>query len=324
MSTEYELHSRPVKARPLIEAVIGLANTPVPLRMEDVAEIIDMSEAYTRAVIQLGTELDLMQKNGDGYEVVPDIKEEARKMSPEQGFVLINRQCQRYNPFMTFISYLNKGFDSYRSAQTVKALYDIDVSTDVLEKQFLNLGESAELLDDDDIQSPNIEADTLPTTYVDNLQDALTSEANARLFVLEKLSEEVVAYADDESIEKFQEALLTYKESPDNAIVSAVVAAENITRELATDEGSSDMDYSKANGIGSLAKMMRGDDLILKRHLHGANYLGSMRIPGAHGKESETLESWQVEPEVSLEVIISAISYVRSLYYCVREDQQVL
>jgi len=172
--------------------------------------------------------------------------------------------------------------------------------------------------------SLTIEVDTLPTSYIRDLQTALESEAKARLYVHEKLGEEVVAYVDEESIEKFQEALLSYRKSPDNAIVSAVVGTENITRELAVNEGSPDSDYSKANGIGSLAKMMRRDDMILKRHLHSANYLGAMRIPGAHGKESETLESWKVSPEVSLEVILSSLSYIRSIYLYIKQDRQVL
>jgi hypothetical protein len=225
---------------------------------------------------------------------------------------------------MTFLSFIDKGFDSQRSAQTVKTLYEMETSVDVIEKQLIELGKGSDLLDDSNGLSTTIEVDTLPTSYIDDLQAALESEAKARLFVHERLGDDVVAYADAESIEKFQEALLSYNKSPDGAIVDAVVGAENITRELAVDEGDPDTDYTKANGIGSLANMMRGDSLILKRNLHGANYLGAMRIPGAHGKESETLESWQVDPEVALEVIISALSYVRSLYYVIKEDRQVL
>jgi hypothetical protein len=324
MSDNYHLHSRSVKPEPLIEAIIGLANSPKPLSSGQVADIIDMSEAYTRAVVQLGTELGLLKEQEGGYIVAPEVQEEARKMSPQQGFVLLNRYAQRYTPFMTFLSFIDKGFDPEQSANTIKTLYELDTSVDVIEKQFADLGKGADLLSNTDGLAPTIEVDALPMTYIEDLQDALNSEAKARLYIHERLGEGAVAYADEESIEKFQEALLSYRKSPDNAIVNAVVGAENITRELAVDEGKSDSDYSKANGIGSLANMMRSDDLILKRHLHSANYLGAMRIPGAHGKESETLESWQVNSDVSLEVILSSLSYVRSLYFCLKEDRQVL
>lgn len=324
MNEEYHLHSRAVKAEPLIETIIGLATSPRALSPEELAEIIDMSEAYTRAIIQLGMELNLITEHGDSYSVSSDIAEEARKMSPDQGFVLLNRQAQRYRPFMTFLSYLDKGYNPDQSATTVKTLYEFSTPADVLRKQFVNIGTKADLLHEGEHLKPTIEVESLPLHYFEDLQDALLSEAKARLFVHERLGNDLVAFADDATIEKFQEALLNHQRAPANAIVNAVVGSENITRELAVDHGKPDSDYSKPNGIGSLANMMRGDNLILKRHLHGANFLGAMRIPGAHGKESETLESWQVDSEVALEVILSSISYVRSIFYFITEDHQIL
>jgi len=137
MSDEYNLYSRSVKPEPLIEAVIGLANSPQPLNDREVSEIIDMSVAYTRAVIQLGTEIGLIKQVGDNYSIVQNVKEEARKMSPEQGFVLLNRYAQRYEPFMTFISFIDKGFNPDRSANTVKTLYSIEVPSDIIKNNLL-------------------------------------------------------------------------------------------------------------------------------------------------------------------------------------------
>jgi len=321
---EYSLHSRAIKPLPLVNAVIALANSPRPLNREDIADVIDMSEAYTGSVVQVGLQLDLMAEVDQGLVANTEIEEEARKMSPEQGFVLVSRTLQRYQPFMTFVSYLEKGYSVERTAEVVKTLYEYDTSVDVIIRQFTTLGQFANLLDEEDASKPQIKVATISSDYVQDLDHALRSEAKSRLFVSGRLGDDVSAYADPESIEKLQEALLMHDQSPPNAIVSAVAASENITRELATEFGPEDSDYSKATGIGSLANMMRGDDLILKRHVHGANFLGAMRIPGAHGKESETLESWQVDSEVSLEVILSALSYIRSLYWCITERQQIL
>lgn len=169
-----------------------------------------------------------------------------------------------------------------------------------------------------------MEVESLPTAYIEDLRDALQSEAETRLFVQERLGEEVVAYADAESIEKIQDALIAFQNSPDTAIVESVVGAENITRELANDEGDSATNYSSANGIGQVTQRMSGDGLVLKRHLHGANYLGSMRIPGSHGKQKETLESWEVDKDVALEVILATMDYIRSLYWFVKYERQIL
>lgn len=321
---DYSLHARTVTPESVVDAVIGLANSPRPLPSEDISRIIDKGDRYTRAAVHLCEELDLINEAGSGYIVNPDIGEEARKLSPDQGFILINEQLLRYDPFMTFVSFLDKGYTSSRSAQSVETLYKMETDADIVKKQFLSLGQYSDILSEDEEPQPTVEIESLPTSYVDSLEDALHSEAETRLFVHERLGEEVVAYADAESIEKIQDALFTFRDAPDTAIVECVVGAENITRELADDEGSSDTNYASANGIGQVVQRMSGDDLVLKRHLHGANYLGSMRVPGSHGKAKETLESWEVDEDVALEVILSTMDYIRSLYWFVKHERQVL
>jgi hypothetical protein len=322
--TDYSFYSLSVRPDVLVDALIKLANSPKPLNYGDIEDIVDMSENYVRAVIRVGTQLGVIQERRDGYVVDPSIEEEVRKLNPEQGFVVINRYVQRYKPFMTFLSFLDKGYGADQSAQSVVTLFDIDGKPRIIESQFLKLGRYADLLTDDDPPKPTVDVETLPMSYIEDLEGALKSEAKARLFVQERLGADVVAYVDDEMIEKLQDALLKHGPSPDNAIVDAVVAAESITREIAEEFGSGDVDYSNAGGIGSLAKSMRREEMILKRHLHGANYLGGMRNPGAHGKEAETLELWEVESEVALEVVLAAVNYVRSIYWFVTEERQIL
>lgn len=322
--TEYTFYSLSIRPDVLVDVLIKLANSPRPLNVREIADVIDMSENYVRAVLCVGTQLSVIHEQGNGYVVDPSIEEVARKLNPEQGFVVINRYVQRYKPFMTFLSFLDKGYDTERSAQSVVTLFDIDADPDIVESQFLKLGTYADLLTEDDPPAPTVDVETLPTSYIEDLEGALKSEAKARLFVQERLGADVVAYVEDESIEKLQDALLKHRSAPENAIVDAVVASENVTRELAEEYGTEDVDYSRAGGIGSLAKAMRRDNLVLKRHLHGANYLGGMRNPGAHGKEAETLELWEVEGEVALEVVLAAINYVRSIYWYVTEKRQIL
>lgn len=322
--SDYELYSLVVSPDVLTDALIGLAQSPRPLTIDDLSTVIDKSETYTRAVALLGEQLSVIDQHAAGYVVVNEIQEEARKMTPEQGFAVLNRYVQRYEPFMAFLNFLADGYDTERSAQTVVTLFQIDASAETVEGQFIKLGRYTDLVTEEDEPQPTIEVKTLPSAYIDDLQEAATSEAKARLFVHERLGEEIISFADPESIEKLQGAMMKFSNAPENAIVDAVVAAENITRELAEEHGTDDVDYSNASGIGTLAKALRRDELILKRHLHGAHYLGGMRIPGAHGKEAETLESWQVDLEVALEVILATISYVRSLYWYILDQRQVL
>lgn len=322
--TEYSLHSRRVSPSAVVDGAIGLGTSPRPLAADDLAEVVDKNDRYARAVAHLLQELGIANSVGSEYVAEPDIEEELRKLSPDDGHVLLSRHLLRYEPFMTFVSLLSKGYDADRSAQQVVTLYEFQIDPNILRKQFLDLGQYAEILTDGGDPRPSVKVESLPTSYIEGLSDALESEAKARLFVHNRLGDEVVSYVDPESIEKIQRALLKFQDDPESAIVDCAAAAETITRDLADDEGADDTDYSQASGIGQLVQRLSGDDVILKRHLHGAQYLGNMRSPGSHGKEKETLKFWRVDEDVALQVILATLDYIRSSYWFVKYERQIL
>jgi hypothetical protein len=324
MDNTYTLYSLSVDPEAVVDGIIGIASSPTPLSVNDIAEIIDKSETYSRAVLKLSEQLDLVQSIGSGYVVASDIEEEARRMSPSQGSILIKKKLQRYEPFMSYISFINKGYDSERAAQSIQTLYEFDVDANLLRSQLDKLGQYADLLDMEGSVTTLVDSEGLSRSYIDDLDEALQSEAQARLFVHARLGEEIVAFADEETVEDLYEALQIHETVPDTAIVNAVSGAESFTRKIAVQYGSDEVDYSNASGLGQLGKAMRRDDLVLKRHLHAANYLGSMRNPGSHGTDLETNSQWNVEPEVALETILGSANYMRSLYWYVSEERQIL
>ena len=103
---DYSLHARTVSPESVVDAIIGVASSPRPLSTSDISDVVDKGERYTGAVIHLGEELDLLKSVGGDYIANSEVEEEARKMSPDQGFTLINQYLLRYEPFMTFVSFL--------------------------------------------------------------------------------------------------------------------------------------------------------------------------------------------------------------------------
>lgn len=323
--TDKSLHSRVVKPSVLMEAVFSLAQSPRPLEKGDISKFVDKNQRYAKAAIQLGTELDLIRESGEGYKINPDIEEEVRKSSPEQRFVILNKYVQRYEPFTAFLSFLSKGYDTDRAAVQVEVLYQLGIDEEKLEMQFVSLGEYTKLLEiSNGSVEINIESDPLTEEYIRDLEKALKSEASARVFLEDRIGEDIVSYMNDEDIEELVTALLDYRDSPRNAISAAGRAVEDFQREIGADHGV-EGDYSEASGIGQLSDELHREDWSMKRHLHGGNYLGGMRNPsGGHGYNPETLERWEVNREVALDYILSSIHYVRSLYRISVEDRQVL
>lgn len=324
--TDYSLYARVVRAEVVMEAVFGIAESPKPLEEEGISDFIDMGERYTDAVVHLAKQLDLIQKTPTGYIVHPEIKTEIKQAAPDQRFVILNRHLQRYEPFSAFCSFINKGYSADEAAKKVDALYELGLAESKLKNQFLNLGTYAEILSDNSqTKVVGIEDNPLSDDYVEDLLSALQSEMSARLFLEDKLGEDLVTFLDHGTFEELIAALKLFQEEPRSAIGAAGRAVEDFQRELAEEFGSNDRNYQSASGISQLTKHLQGDDLMMKRHYHGGNYLGGMRNPsGGHGKDTETLERWDVSSDVALEYILAAVHYIRSQYRYTTEKRQVL
>lgn len=322
----YSLYARVVRAEVVMEAVFGVAESPKPLEKEGISEFIDMGDRYTDAVVHLALQLDLLQETPAGFTVNQEIEAEIKQAAPEQRFAILNKYLQRYEPFSAFCSFINKGYSADEATRKVDALYKLELANSKLKNQFLNLGTYADILSENGAtEVTGIDNDPLSEEYVEDLVSALESEMTARLFLEDRLGEDLVTYLDHGSFEDLIAALRLFEEEPRSAIGAAGRAVEDFQRDLAGDFGSEDRNYESASGIGQITAHLQGDDLMKKRHYHGGNYLGGMRNPsGGHGKDTETLERWVVSSDVALEYILAAIHYIRSQYRYVTEKRQIL
>lgn len=327
MSNEYRLYSHHVQPADLMETAYGLSKSPKPLTEEDIERLVERNSRTVRSMIHLGKELNVLQETADTtYIVNPSLEDDIRQASIEQRHTLLQTYLERYEPFTAYLSFVIKGYTADEAAERVDILYDIGIATEKIRKQFVTLGKYTGLIEEHDgAIAVYADEDPLSEEYITQLRDASSSSINARVFLEDRVGEEIIAYMDHETVEDLIESLLTFRESPRNSIQSASRAVEDFQRELVSDYGDGD-DYSSATGIGKLAMAMHRDEgWSFKRHLHGGNYLGGMRNPsGGHGKNTETLKRWEVHEEVALGYILAAMHYIRSLYYAAVQGRQVL
>ena len=327
MPNEYRLYSHLVQPADLMDVAYGLAKSPKPLLEEDIKRLVGKHSRTVRSLINLGQELNILQEtNENTFLVDRKLKEDIRQASIDQRFILLRPYVERYEPFTAFLSFVLKGYTAVESAERVEILYDLGISPEKIETQFTYLGTYTELVNDcgDELQVDANE-DPLSDEYINQLRDASSSSVNARVFLEDRIGEEIIAYMDHETVEDLIKSLLIFRESPRNSIQSAARAVEDFQRDLANDYGDGN-DYASAGGIGQLALAIHREEAwSFKRHLHGGKYLGGMRNPsGGHGKNTKTLDRWEIHHEVALGYILAAMHYVRSLYYAAVQDRQVL
>jgi hypothetical protein len=327
MSDEYRLYSHHVQPADLMETAYGLSKSPKPLTDEDIERLVDRNGRTVRSLIHLGEELNVLQETTENsYIVNPSLEDDIRQASIEQRHTLLQTYLERYEPFTAFLSFVIKGYTADEAAERVDILYDLGIASEKIKKQFVTLGKYTGLVEEDEDEiAVYADEDPLSEEYITQLRDASSSSINARVFLEDRIGEEIIAYMDHETVEDLIEALLIFRESPRNSIQSASRAVEDFQRELVSDYGDGD-GYSSATGIGKLAMAIhREEDWSFKRHLHGGNYLGGMRNPsGGHGKNTETLERWEIHEEVALGYILAAMHYIRSVYYAAVQSRQVL
>lgn len=325
---EYSLRSPVVKPEKLMEAATHLAGAHRKLSAGDLEELIERGEEYTESILQIGNELDIIEESDEDYVINRDVRMQLRQSSSEQKTRLLRSRLQQYKPFIAFVSSLIQGNSPNQAAKQVKVLFQMDINKDDLNSQFLKLGHYVDIFDtteDADNISFEINTDVVTDEYIHNLSAAVKSSLVARLFLEKRLNEEIIGYMDEETVDELVNALEIFWDRPRSAIAATGRAVEDFQRDLGNDYGQNAQRYQDANGISELADQLKGEDLVLSRHVHGGKYLGGMRNPsGGHGKDPQTLDRWDVSEEVAFGYILASIHYIRSLYAYVVQSRQVL
>lgn len=331
--SSYSLRTPVVDPNLLIEVATAMAGASTPLSISDIERVIDRSEDYSKSIANLGLELGLIEvadddeNNADeNYVIVREVKMQFRQASPEQRTNLLLGLLQGYKPFISFSSALLQGVDPERAALRADVLYELGIDEGNLEAQFRKLGIYTGVFEETD-EGIGFQFDTrvLTDEYIQEFSDAVGTALVARLYLENRLGEEIMEYMDNGSVDELINALELFMERPRSAIAAAGRAVEDFERLIGTDHGDAGTDYSEAEGIGQLTSKLQGDDLLMKRHLHGGNYLAGLRNPsGGHGKDPETLERWDVGPEVALGYVLASIHFIRSLHTYVIQERQVL
>lgn len=323
---EHSLRNPVVEPALLMEAAVALADSPRALSTNDVERIVDRSGSYTESLIHLGKELNLIESEDDGHIIARSVRMQIRQSTEDQQKKLLNDLLQQYKPFVAFSSSLIQGSASDKAALQTDVVYQLEIEEEKIKDQFIKLGEYAGLFSEiGDNISTSFNTKALTDEYLTEISDAMNATIVARLFVENRLGDEVVVYLDEDTLNEIVNSMELFWERPRSAIAAAGRAVEDFQRDIGNDYGKSGTDYTKADGIGQVTQMLQSDGLIKKRHLHGGNYLAGMRNPsGGHGMDPEELERWDVSPEVAFMYSVAAIHHIRSLYVYVYQNRLVL
>ncbi len=327
--TARRLPGRELTSERIAEALFAVAHRS--LTLPEVAKFIGSptapsSEPYAAACLAVLQELRLVEIDEEGYKAVAAVGSDFRNLPKADRYTIFSRYAMKYKPFVEFIALVHKGYSPSEAATKTNVVYELGTKDRFVEKTMLELGVYAHL-----IRKVNggygltVVVDELPADYIDRLREATRGEAQATLFIRERLGEKAFQYVGDEQVADFVHALLEFRKEPKDAIVAVGRASEDFLRKVAAERGK--LDYGGCNGAVDLAKRMREEvpPLLLQGHFARASFVGGVRNPGGgHGLDKTTLERWSVSPEAALETILVGLSLVQSAFAYVFTQVQTL
>jgi len=321
---KFKLPSREVTGRRILESLFAVAHRR--LTSSEVARFIGSSEPYASACLAILEELKLVDVSPLGFQAIPLVAEDLRKLNIDQRYLILSRYAMRYKPFVEFLALIHKGYLVDEAATKVNVIYSLGVGDQFVEKNLLELAVCTHLVRQiDGAYGLNLVIEELPPDYIDRLREATKGEVQAQLFIRERLGDDAYQYLGGEQVEDFAHALIEFRKTPRDAITAAGRAVEDFLRTVAAAKGA--QDYATCNGLVEVSNRMRSESppLLLPGHVARTHFVGMIRNPGGgQGKDKETLERWAVSPEAALEVILVGLSCVRSVYAYMFEAAQVL
>lgn len=327
MVPSHTLHSQVVDPVKLLDATGSLAQSQRSLSSEDLEDILDRGEIYIQSLLRLGMELNLIEQSDSGYDASSDIALQVRQANQEsEKRELLAIQLQSYRPFIKFLKSLLDEVEPLIAARQVGVFYQLSPDEEIIRDQFLKLGEYAEIIGSSESNITfYFDRDILSQNYFQGLSNKLENGLVARLFLENRLDEDIITYIDERCFNQLVVALRNFGSDPNDAISATGRAIETFQRNLGSDFGTGNVDFSGPNGIRELAQAFGSDGLTKDRHQLAGEYLGEMRNnSGGHGIDADTNKHWSLTEEVAFGYILTAIHYIRSTYRWVVDEQLVV
>lgn len=317
MNQEYKIPDVPAEI--IMEAIEG-ACFKSGITIDDAASYIGKSKEYARRALIISEQIGIAKKVDSKFEIIDDAKVVTRA-NKDQWPIVFRKFLQRYNPFILFVSLIGKGNSLNDAARKIKVIYGIDASVDIIIRSLVGWGDYAGLLrKKDDKVELLINTEKLSVEYIQELLEAMAHDVKARMYIANKLGEEVFGYMKQDEVDLLVQAIREHLTNPKHAIDIAGQAFEDFLRRVATD---SSINVTSCTGIQQLADSLIGSKKITSKHHDICKGINAFRIAAGHNKDKVSLEKWNLNPDAAIECILLILTATRSIHSYVFKQAQV-
>jgi hypothetical protein len=292
------------------------------LSFEDLVTYLGKGTRTAQRVLVGGTQLKILTEEGNNYRVTKDGADLA-KATQEQRPAVFKKFLVKYDPFIIFGMLVLKGNPLEDAVRKVKVIYNIPDDEGTILQAFRSWGlytGAIEKTKDGYIVGIKNQ-DELLAQYIRDLVQAVQSEYTARLFISHKIREYAFRDLGDEEKDQFVDALMHFGTDGEKAVHQTGKAFETFLRKLGNERS---LGTSNASGIGPLANILKGANVIVEQQRKLCETVAVYRNAADHGIDKDTMKHWKIEEDASLEAILLALTTTRSIYTYVHDSELLI
>ena len=312
-----------VSAEFMMDVAKAIASSPHPLSKEDLTRSFEKSKVYIYNAIRQAVQLGIIETKNNLYVCSEKYRDLIKRSDRKQLYLPFREALQRFPPFLLYIDFISKGYSSKESATMTRGIFRIQSSENLVEKSFRLWGLYARLIQIDTSGNLSIpEAKKgLPSEYVESLLKALRAELQAKIFLIETMSQQAFVYLTEKriGIEYLSDALINYERKPKTSANKACQTFEHFLFKLGEDIGAN---IGVCNGIIEYANAIRKQNGILRNQLHICHGIGGLRNMAHHDSDKETGKPWSFTPQGAIIASLIVPTMIRSIYLFWKEGKQ--
>jgi hypothetical protein len=314
-----------VSAEFMMDVAKVVASSPHPLTKKDLLNSFKMSDVYVSNAISQCLQLGLICIQNSQYVSSDKYRDLIKRSERSQLQIPLRQALQSYPPFLLYLDFISKGYPSDKSATMTTGIFRIPSPKEKVERAFRNWGLQTSLIIADTSGKLSIpEAEKgLPSEYVESLIKAMRADLQAKIFLIETMSQQAFAYLTDKSIniEDLSDALVNYEKDSQTSANKACQTFEHFLFKLGEDVGAN---VKTCNGIIEYADTIRSarNDVILRNQWHVCHGIGGLRNMAHHSPDKETGNEWNFTPQGAIISSLIVPTMIRSLYLFWKEKKQ--
>lgn len=312
-----------VSAEFMMDVAKAVASSPHPLSKKDILNSFTKSRFYVSNALSQCLQLGLVVSQDGLYVSSERYRDLIKRSDRSQLYLPLREALQRYPPFLLYIDFISKGYSSEESAKMTVGIFRMQSPEKRVERSFRNWGLRTYLINVDSSGTFSIpEAEKgLPSEYVESLMKALRADLQARIFLIETMSQQAFVYLTEKGIEidDLSNALINYENDPKASAYKACQTFEHFLFKLGEDVGAN---VSNCKGTMEYADAIRRTKEILRNQLHLSHGIGALRNMTHHDPDKETGKIWTFTPQGAIISTLVVPTMIRSLYLYWKESKQ--